>query len=99
MTHHAQNPILYFVAVYHGQCQRIAAYSTESAQQQAAALLGGLSDFYQTFPVDVDYSGFPAIQTQKLAALGGVQHRRCNDLSCTIRTSCPDCATSLVGGA
>lgn len=63
-------PVLYFTAIYQDKYQRIAAYSAETAKQRALELLGGLSDFYQTFPHDVDYSDYPEIQALKIAALG-----------------------------
>lgn len=73
LDQYAQKPVLYFVAVYQDKMQRIAAYSQETAKQRALELLGGISNFYQVFPFDVDYSDFPEIQARKIAALGGVK--------------------------
>lgn len=63
--------ILYFVAVGGGKCQQIAAYTEVDARRQAGKLLKTVSDLYQTFPVDVDYSAYPDVQAKKDLALGG----------------------------
>jgi len=42
--------ILYFVAIYNGQHQRITSYDERSGRARALEMLGGISDFYQVFP-------------------------------------------------
>jgi hypothetical protein len=64
-------PILYFVAINGNQYQQIAAYSETDALERAKKILGKVVDFYQVFPIDVDYSAYPDVQAKKDLALGG----------------------------
>jgi len=68
---HNQKPVLYFMAIGGGSYQSIAAYSIEEARDRAEAILGRVSDFYQVFPTDVDYSEYPDVQRLKDIALTG----------------------------
>ncbi len=66
-------PILCFAAVYKGKHTRLRTYTEKEARKQAWIQLGGITEFYQTFPADVDYSAYPEIQALKVAALGGAK--------------------------